>query len=123
MTLTFRADGKLTTLALGLVGLLVLAACGDDKFGPKIEEGAVQAGVDPAVVVGTPNKQDWERLSRSWRALLDDRIAALQRLRDDLTGCIGCGCLTLRSCALFNRDDKAAKRGPGARRLSHGGSV
>ena len=46
-----RADGKLSTLSLGLVGLLVLAACGDDKFGPQLEEGAVPAGVDPAVVV------------------------------------------------------------------------
>ncbi|MCP3981204.1 MAG: redox-sensitive transcriptional activator SoxR [bacterium] len=65
----------------------------------------------------TPTKQDWARLSRAWRARLDERISALKRLRDDLTGCIGCGCLSLRSCGLFNRDDRDAARGPGARRL------
>ena len=46
----------------------------------------------------TPSKADWARLSRSWRPLLDERIAVLERLRDTLTDCIGCGCLSLRSC-------------------------
>ena len=65
----------------------------------------------------TPTKEDWERLSRSWRSLVDVRIADLQKLRDDLTGCIGCGCLSLRSCALFNTTDALAARGPGPRIL------
>ena len=65
----------------------------------------------------TPTKADWERLSRSWRSRLDERIEELQRLRDGLTSCIGCGCLSLRSCALFNPDDALAAQGPGARRL------
>jgi len=65
----------------------------------------------------TPTKADWERLSRSWRARLDERIAELERLRDGLTSCIGCGCLSLRSCALFNPADALAGQGPGARRL------
>jgi MerR family redox-sensitive transcriptional activator SoxR len=65
----------------------------------------------------TPNKADWARLSQSWRPQLDDHIAVLQRLRDELTECIGCGCLSLRSCALYNHDDVAAGLGPGPRYL------
>jgi MerR family redox-sensitive transcriptional activator SoxR len=61
-----------------------------------------------------PTKADWTRLSRKWRDELDARIDGLQRLRDRLTGCIGCGCLSLRSCALHNRDDRMAELGPGA---------
>jgi MerR family redox-sensitive transcriptional activator SoxR len=64
-----------------------------------------------------PTKTDWARLSRSWRTELDTRIDALQRLRDRLTSCIGCGCLSLRSCALHNRDDEMAELGPGALKL------
>jgi MerR family redox-sensitive transcriptional activator SoxR len=63
----------------------------------------------------TPTKQDWGRLSRSWRPRLDAQIAMLERLRDRLTGCIGCGCLSLRLCQLANPDDEAAERGPGPR--------
>lgn len=66
----------------------------------------------------TPTKADWERLSRSWRRRLDARIGELERLRDELTSCIGCGCLSLRSCALFNRDDELGQDGPGPRRLN-----
>ena len=68
----------------------------------------------------TPTKADWERLARHWQALLDERLALLQRLRDTLGGCIGCGCLSLKACALYNPDDAAAARGPGARRLMWG---
>ena len=64
-----------------------------------------------------PTKTDWARLSRSWRTELDARIDALQRLRDRLTGCIGCGCLSLRSCTLRNHEDEMAELGPGALKL------
>ena len=64
-----------------------------------------------------PTKADWTRLSRGWRADLDERIDRLQRLRDDLDGCIGCGCLSLKSCALYNADDRLGADGPGPRRL------
>ncbi len=63
----------------------------------------------------TPNKKDWQRLSTSWRPRLDDQIAMLERLRDRLTGCIGCGCLSLKLCQLANPGDEAAERGPGPR--------
>lgn len=64
-----------------------------------------------------PNSRDWARLSAGWRADLDDRILHLQRLRDNLADCIGCGCLSLRSCALSNPDDVLAQQGPGPVRL------
>ena len=65
----------------------------------------------------TPTTRDWERLARSWRPQIDDQIALLERLRDDLDGCIGCGCLSLNVCALWNPDDVAATTGSGPRYL------
>lgn len=65
----------------------------------------------------TPTSKDWARLSAAWRADLDERIVHLQRLRDNLTGCIGCGCLSLKVCALANPGDALAEEGPGAVRL------
>lgn len=62
----------------------------------------------------TPNRADWTRLSRTWRHRLDDQIAALAKLRDGLDSCIGCGCLSLRKCAMSNPSDIAANGGPGA---------
>ena len=61
-----------------------------------------------------PPTADWARLSRSWRARLDDQIAGLLALRDGLDSCIGCGCLSLRRCAFSNPADLAARAGPGA---------
>ncbi len=65
----------------------------------------------------TPTQADWQRLSRGWQPLLDARIAALTRLRDQLSSCIGCGCLSLSKCALYNPGDQAAVKGAGARYL------
>ena len=65
----------------------------------------------------TPTGDDWRKLSASWRPRIDQQIELLERLRDRLDGCIGCGCLSLKSCKLLNRDDQAAKRGPGPRLL------
>ena len=63
----------------------------------------------------TPNQKDWQRLSNSWRPRIDARISMLERLRDRLGGCVGCGCLSLGVCKLLNPDDLAAKRGAGPR--------
>jgi MerR family redox-sensitive transcriptional activator SoxR len=65
----------------------------------------------------TPNARDWERMSRSWRPLVDARIAELERLRDRLDSCIGCGCLSLSACSLSNPGDAAGRLGPGPRWL------
>jgi MerR family redox-sensitive transcriptional activator SoxR len=65
----------------------------------------------------TPTPADWTRLSASWRSELDERIAALTRLRDDLSECIGCGCLSLGQCRLYNPGDVLAAQGAGPRRV------
>jgi MerR family redox-sensitive transcriptional activator SoxR len=65
----------------------------------------------------TPTRRDWERLSRSWRDDLDQRIATLQALRTRLSTCIGCGCLSIDACELLNPEDEAAKLGAGAHYL------
>ena len=65
----------------------------------------------------TPTKQDWQRLSHSWRPALQQRIDTLTALRDTLSSCIGCGCLSLKSCALYNGGDRAALAGSGPRYL------
>jgi len=64
-----------------------------------------------------PTRRDWERLSRTWRAELDERIRTLEAIRGRLTTCIGCGCLSLRTCGLLNPGDQAAVAGPGANYL------
>ncbi len=64
-----------------------------------------------------PSKADWTRISRSFRKQIDARIAALEDLRDELDGCIGCGCLSLKSCALYNPDDIKGREGTGPRNL------
>ncbi|MEN3316262.1 MAG: MerR family transcriptional regulator, redox-sensitive transcriptional activator SoxR [Acidimicrobiaceae bacterium] len=69
----------------------------------------------------TPNDKDWARLSKSWRPRLDAQIAMLERLRDRLDGCIGCGCLSLRHCKLLNPDDRAGQQGSGPRFVLDGG--
>jgi MerR family transcriptional regulator, redox-sensitive transcriptional activator SoxR len=66
----------------------------------------------------TPGRRDWERLSNRWRDDLDDRIAVLSALRQRLTTCIGCGCLSIDRCELLNPDDEAAAQGPGAHYLT-----
>ena len=63
-----------------------------------------------------PDRRDWARLTRAWTARIDQRIAELERLRESLSDCIGCGCLSLDRCKLANPDDRAARQGPGPRR-------
>lgn len=63
----------------------------------------------------TPTKADWSKISRQFRKTLDERIAMMERMRDRLDGCIGCGCLSLKACSLYNPDDKARRLGVGPR--------
>jgi MerR family redox-sensitive transcriptional activator SoxR len=65
----------------------------------------------------TPTRRDWERLSATWRNDLDEQIMGLQHLRDRLSGCIGCGCLSLKACKLVNPDDILGRQGVGPRNL------
>ena len=65
----------------------------------------------------TPNAADWKTISRTVRARIDAQIAALEKVREDLDGCIGCGCLSLKKCALYNADDRWGESGSGPRVL------
>ena len=65
----------------------------------------------------TPTAADWARLSRAWKSHLDERIRLLEGLRDQLSSCIGCGCLSLQACTLYNPDDRAHALGQGPRYL------
>jgi MerR family transcriptional regulator, redox-sensitive transcriptional activator SoxR len=78
---------------------------------------AIKQALDQLGDSRTPTRSDWGRLSAAWRDDLDDRIAQLQQLRDRLTGCIGCGCLSLDTCQLANPDDHLGNDGPGPRNL------
>jgi MerR family redox-sensitive transcriptional activator SoxR len=65
----------------------------------------------------TPSHEDWQRASRRWKRQLEERRRGIERLEHELTGCIGCGCLSMKACALLNPDDALAATGAGARRL------
>ena len=82
------------------------------NIGLSLEE--VREALDTLPDGRTPTKADWARLSKAWSARLDEQIRALRALRDGLDSCIGCGCLSLRRCAISNPSDVAATRGPGA---------
>lgn len=88
------------------------------RVGLSLEDiGAAFAGVP---IEAAPTRAQWARMSARWRPVLDQRIADLEKVRDDLTGCIGCGCLSLQRCRLYNPDDEHGAEGPGARRLFPG---
>ncbi|MGB7240547.1 MAG: redox-sensitive transcriptional activator SoxR [Sulfitobacter sp.] len=77
----------------------------------------IKAELDLLPGARTPTKADWAKISAGFRAALDARIETLIRLRNNLDGCIGCGCLSLPKCALYNPQDQAGKKGPGPRYL------
>ncbi len=77
----------------------------------------IRAALDTLPAGRTPTRRDWERLSRVWRNDLDRQIATLHAIRDRLTTCIGCGCLSIDACTLLNPDDEASTLGAGAHYL------
>ncbi|GGS00587.1 redox-sensitive transcriptional activator SoxR [Micromonospora fulviviridis] len=83
------------------------------QVGVSLEE--IREALDSLPSGRTPTPDDWAALSKSWRDRLDERIRLLGKLRDDLDGCIGCGCLSLQRCTLYNPGDALAAEGPGAR--------
>jgi redox-sensitive transcriptional activator SoxR len=83
------------------------------KLGFTLEE--IRRELDSLPLERTPTKADWTRIAESFRVRLDQRIGMLMRLRDNLDGCIGCGCLSLDHCGLYNPDDQLARRGAGPR--------
>jgi MerR family redox-sensitive transcriptional activator SoxR len=77
----------------------------------------IQRALDSLPSARTPTRRDWALLAVAWRPMLDERIALLESMRDQLDGCIGCGCLSLDTCALYNPGDRAAGFGTGPRYL------
>ncbi|CAN7526953.1 redox-sensitive transcriptional activator SoxR [Terrabacter sp. LjRoot27] len=82
------------------------------RVGLSLEE--IGAALSTLPDARTPTATDWARLSRAWRGRLDEQIRRIEKLRDQLDSCIGCGCLSLRTCALNNPSDVLAEHGPGA---------
>jgi MerR family transcriptional regulator, redox-sensitive transcriptional activator SoxR len=95
--------------ALRRIAFIVFA----QKVGLSLEEIAAELDKLPPQVA--PARQDWSRLSATWSGRIDERIAELERLKEGLTECIGCGCLSLDRCKLANPDDRAARLGAGPR--------
>ena len=85
------------------------------KVGLSLEE--IKQAMDSLPDSRTPTKADWEVLAGRWKSQLDERIGLLERMRDDLGSCIGCGCLSLDTCALYNPNDAASSLGHGAQYL------
>jgi MerR family redox-sensitive transcriptional activator SoxR len=81
----------------------------------------IRTALDTLPTGRTPTRRDWERVSRVWRRDLDEQIATLHAVRDRLTTCIGCGCLSIDACTLLNPDDEAAGLGAGAHYLRRDG--
>ncbi|MFC4149391.1 redox-sensitive transcriptional activator SoxR [Micromonospora mangrovi] len=91
------------------------------QVGVSLDE--IRAALDSLPASRTPTAADWAELSTAWRDRLEEKIRLLGKLRDDLEGCIGCGCLSLQRCALYNPEDSLAAEGPGARLvLPHAGA-
>jgi MerR family redox-sensitive transcriptional activator SoxR len=109
-----RTDGNQRRYARVTLRRLALVQAGK-AAGIPLER--IRAALDTLPAGRTPTKRDWERLSRSWRRELDERIATLEAIRTRLTGCIGCGCLSLQRCGLINLGDEAARLGAGAHYL------
>jgi MerR family redox-sensitive transcriptional activator SoxR len=83
------------------------------RVGLTLEE--IRLELDKLPIDTVPTSEEWDRLTQSWRLRINERIAELERLKDGLTHCIGCGCLSLERCNILNRDDHLASRGPGPR--------
>ena len=83
------------------------------RVGLTLEE--IRSELDKLPTDRTPGREDWDRLTRTWSARIDERIEELERLKGGLTECIGCGCLSLDRCGVLNPYDRVASRGPGPR--------
>jgi MerR family redox-sensitive transcriptional activator SoxR len=112
-----RTDGNQRRYDRAVLRRIALVQAGRAAGISLVEIRAALAGLPTS---RTPNRRDWERLSSRWRNDLDARIETLLALRERLTTCIGCGCLSIDRCELLNPDDEAAANGPGAHYLREG---
>jgi MerR family transcriptional regulator, redox-sensitive transcriptional activator SoxR len=113
-----RTDGNQRRYDRAVLRRIALVQAGRAAGIPLVEISAALAGLPTS---RTPTRRDWERLSSRWRNDLDARIETLQALRERLTTCIGCGCLSIDRCELLNPDDEAAAHGAGAHYLQADG--
>lgn len=81
------------------------------KMGVSLEE--IKQAFESLPKKRTPTVDDWETLSKGWQLALNKRISYLERLRDSMTGCIGCGCLSMTNCPIYNNNDQLAEQGSG----------
>jgi MerR family transcriptional regulator, redox-sensitive transcriptional activator SoxR len=109
-----RTDGNQRRYAAATLRRIALIQAGK-AAGIPLER--IREALDTLPAEKSPTKRDWERLSASWRRELDERIATLEAVRGRLTTCIGCGCLSLKTCGLLNPGDEAAELGGGAHYL------
>lgn len=109
-----RSDGNHRRYARAVLRRVAVIKVAQRLGVPLAEIGAALATLPDG---RAPTARDWARLSRQWRDTLDERIGQLQRLRDQLDGCIGCGCLSLKACRLRNPGDDLGSQGTGARLL------
>ena len=77
----------------------------------------VKEAFESVPLSSTPTHEDWQRASRRWKKVLEQRRQGIERLEQELTGCIGCGCLSMKACSLLNPDDQLGDTGSGARRI------
>jgi MerR family redox-sensitive transcriptional activator SoxR len=109
-----RTSGNQRRYARGVLRRIALIQAGR-AAGIPLER--IRAALDGLPASRTPTRRDWERLSVRWRDDLDRQLATLQAIRDRLTTCIGCGCLSIDACGLLNPDDEAGQLGAGAHYL------
>jgi MerR family redox-sensitive transcriptional activator SoxR len=109
-----RTDGNQRRYDRAVLRRIAFVQAGRAAGVPLVE---IRKALDGLPTRRTPSRKDWERLSNKWRDDLDARIETLQALRNRLTTCIGCGCLSIDQCDLLNPDDEAAARGAGAHYL------
>jgi MerR family redox-sensitive transcriptional activator SoxR len=114
---SWRSDGNQRRYGRGTLRRLAFIRA-SQRVGIPLAE--IKEALDGLPEQRTPGEQDWAELSERWRDRLDERIDQLIRLRDDLSHCIGCGCLSFKRCLLANPRDSMASEGPGARRLLPG---
>ncbi|WP_392543400.1 redox-sensitive transcriptional activator SoxR [Oryzobacter telluris] len=110
---SFRTAGNQRRYERHVLRRIAVVRAGQ-RFGLSLTE--IGAALESLPHDRPPTKRDWQRLSRAWHDDLTERIEAMVRVRDGLSSCIGCGCLSLRACPVYNPDDELRVEGPGARR-------
>lgn len=114
MITSIRTNGNQRRFARHMLRRVSLISIGK-RLGIALED--IQDAFASVPLENTPSHEEWQRASRAWKHQLEERRRSIERLERELTGCIGCGCLSMKACALLNPDDALADVGPGPQRL------